>query len=58
MTGQREERKNSGTVSLYISALCESTYDLDMRAGSDACGNVGGDTLPLPVVILCEGLQL
>lgn len=29
-----------------------STYDLDVRAGSDARGNVGGDTLPLPVVLL------
>lgn len=28
-----------------------STYDLDVRAGSDARGNVGGDTLPLPVVL-------
>lgn len=34
------------------------TYDLDMRAGSDARGNVGGDTFPLPVVLLCEWLEL
>lgn len=34
------------------------TYDLDMRAGSDVCGNIGGDTLPLPMVLLCEWLQL
>lgn len=34
------------------------TYDLDVRAGSDARGNVGGDTLPLPVVLLSQRLKL
>lgn len=34
------------------------TYDLDVRAGSDARGNIGGDTLPLPVVLLSEWLEL
>lgn len=38
--------------------MYSGTYDLDVRAGSDARGNIGGDTLPLPMVLLCEWLQL
>ena len=41
-------------VCVCASELMLGTYDLDVRAGSDARGNVGGDTLPLPVVLLCE----
>lgn len=39
---------------VYIYVYMLGTYDLDMRAGSDARGNVGGDTFPLPVVLLSE----
>lgn len=42
----------------HICLSAKATYDLDVRAGSNACGNVGGDTLPLPVILLCQGLEL
>lgn len=40
---------NGSNVCIYA-----GTYDLDVRAGSDTRGNVGGNTLPLPVVFLCK----
>lgn len=30
----------------------------EARAGSDARGNIGGDTFPLPVVLLAERFDL
>lgn len=55
---KKEKRKHLFYVKLHmcdVVCLCIiRTYDLDMRAGSDACGNVGGDTLPLSMVLLRE----
>lgn len=34
------------------------TNDEDASAGSDACDHVGGDTLPLSVILLAEGQEL
>lgn len=48
------------SFTMYVCAFMYmlGTYDLDVRAGSDARGNVGGNTLPLPVVLLGEWLEL
>lgn len=43
-------------VHVYGGVAC--TKNLEVCAGSDARGNVGGDTLPLPVVFLAQGLEL
>lgn len=34
------------------------TYDCKVSAGSNACDDVGGDALPLAMVVLAEGADL
>lgn len=34
------------------------TDDSEVGAGSDACDHIGGNTFPLPVVLLTQGTEL
>lgn len=40
-----------------LAVLAHTDYE-ETRAGSDARGNIGSDTLPLPMVLLAERFEL
>lgn len=46
------------TCLLESQAVLAPTDYEEARAGSDARGNIGSDTLPLPMVLLAERFEL